>query len=63
MASMEKTLEQAWIALHNAQNEPQVLSSLAQFGYSAERLQEGMALYVVARDLAQTQNDARHTKR
>lgn len=62
MATMERTLERARIALNNALNEPQVLATLSLYGYNGERLQLGMALYTIARDLAQTQSDARHSK-
>ena len=34
MASLEKTLERARIALNNALNEPQVLNTLTQYGYA-----------------------------
>lgn len=62
MASLEKTLERARIALNNALNEPLVLNTLTQYGYDATRLQEGLALYEAARTLVQVQSDARHSK-
>ena len=62
MASLEKTLERARIALNNALNEPQVLNTLTQYGYDAARLQEGLTLYATARTLVQVQHDARQSK-
>ena len=62
MATMERRLEQARIALTNASNKPQVLATLTLYGYGIERLQEGMALYEAARVAAQTKTTAQFDK-
>ena len=62
MATMEKILEQARITLSNAASDPQLLTSLSAYGYGSEKLQEGMALYELARVSVQAQNNARFNK-
>lgn len=62
MATFEKTLEQVRIALRNAMDDPQLLSTLSLYGYGMERLQEGMAYYETANAQLQSQNDANFAK-
>ena len=62
MATMEKILEQARITLSNATSDPQLLARLSVYGYGSAKLQEGMALYELARVSVQAQSNARSNK-
>lgn len=50
-ATIDERLTAAQVALDNALNDSGLQDSLAVFGYTAERLQEGQALYETARSL------------
>ena len=62
MVAMERILEQARITLSNAASDPQLLARLSVYGYSSEKLQQGMALYELARVSVQAQSNARSNK-
>lgn len=62
MTSIEKELAQAYVALHNAANDLQVLATLTLYGYNSQRLQEGLVLYEVAHNSVETQTMAHFSK-
>ena len=62
MSTMVKMLEEAYLTLNNAVNDPEIVAILARVGYGSESLQEGLALYGAASQLIQTENDTRFNK-
>lgn len=53
--ALAELLTDAERAIQNGLNEPEIAAKLAEFGYTAERIQEGQALYETALQLYQEQ--------
>ncbi|ASC73404.1 putative TPR repeat domain protein [Halomicronema hongdechloris C2206] len=53
--SIDGLLHQAQVAINNALNHEQILTTLSDFGYTADRIQQGKALYAAALNAQATQ--------
>lgn len=62
MKTMDTKLEPIRMTLSKAISDPEVLALLSRRGYGIEELQEGLALYALARDSAQNQGVARFSR-
>ena len=56
-------LSEAYVAIHNGMNNPQLQEALSRYGYDATRLQAGFAQYTTVQQLTQQREQATQTDR
>lgn len=63
MEKQNVLLQKAYVALNNAQRDPELQAALARYGYDAARLQEGLTRHATVEQLTQQRKQATHAAR